>query len=683
MSEVNETNDMLTEIKEQLIIATHETGEMPNIMKSKKKADSNRGYFYDAQNNTLYLKDEQTWNSIKGNLSADLSSDDMGINVSIQPLQGIDGYQGESIEDLQDKVDKVNRENHHEYYRLIKRGKYDCLLCYSFNNVADRDRFAAEMDDAFGVGNGDVSDDAKYDKYDDEEIDEDFSDEEVLDAPSHRKQNDNRKQKDTQKEKAKVNKKKQKDDEKKKNDDDKEKKKDDGNTKDNEEGEQEVTLVEELGDTLVNQTGGTQVNDNSVSGNAGGSGKTEQAIEARFAAVNAQQLPNRYAYLEQYCRIAKEFGEPDGYSLSKNMDKRKAFEVRDVDGRSHHCKEKKLQEMSRENLLMHMLSDILPAIAGGEVVHYRNNEKNELYIKNPDVQVNFDSILNHERVRNSVFVGYFRDLINRLKPLASQKTFCRRLAAGFIINCVVNDIGLMREFLTGKTWGQWKNGKGKAFELGEYLENDNSRHGLGEVILPFDWMRGEDFSPKWNAAGHRVWRLTPRTVGFKAQGQNNYLNYRELEQLDMTQVGRAAMIALDCGDMYPSGDLKRDLYYLCWARVADPTAQGDVAREDQGVSFKTYYSAGGVSKGVHKAAIKQERIRCRDRRDFAASYFVPSLKDANLKKLLTEAEVAELEGSREVFEDVGSRFTPPIIRNYNKLQNLNSSNGYSGPHYQA
>lgn len=457
MSEANETNDILTKIKEQIMIATHETGEMPSIRKSKKKADSNGGYFYDAQNNVLYVRDNQTWDAIKGNLSADLSSDDMGMNVSIQPLQGIDGYQGESIEDLQDKVDKVNRENHHEYYRLIKRGDYDWLLCYSFNNVADRDRFAAEMDDVLVVGSSDVSDGAKFDKYDDdEEIDEDFSDDEVLDGPSHRKQNDNGKQNDTQKEKAKVNKKKQKDDEKKKNDDDKEKKNGDDITKDNEEGEQEVTLVEELSDTQVNQTGGTQVNDNSVSGNAPGAEKPAQSIEARFAEVNAQPLPNRYAYLEQYCRIAKEFGEPDGYSLSKNMGNRKAFEVEDVNRNPGHCKEKKLQKMSRENLLMHMLSDILPAIAGGEVVHYRDNGVNTLYIKSPGVLVNFDSILNHERVRNSAFSGYFRSLINNLKPLAELMNLDKRQAAECVINFVMNDIGLMREFLDGVAWGHWK-----------------------------------------------------------------------------------------------------------------------------------------------------------------------------------------------------------------------------------
>ncbi|MBQ7536542.1 MAG: hypothetical protein IJT14_00285 [Rickettsiales bacterium] len=683
MSEVNETNDMLTEIKEQLIIATHETGEMPNIMKSKKKADSNRGYFYDAQNNTLYLKDEQTWNAIQGNLSADLSSDDMGMNVSIQPLQGIDGYQGESIEDLQDKVDKVNQDSQYEYYRLIKRHGSDYLLCYSFNNTEDRDRFAAEMDDALVVGNSDVGDGAKYD-YDDEEIDENFSDEKVLDAPSRRKQNDNRKQKDTQKEKAKVNKKKQKDDEKKKNDDDKKnddnkkKKNDDGNTKDNEEEEHEVTLVEELGDTLVNQTGGTQVNDNSASGNAAGAGKPVQSIEARFAAVNnGQPLPNRYAYLEQYCRIAKEFGEPDGYSLSKDMGKRTAFCVDKGLGKPTGTV-KDLRDMCRENLLMHMLADILPAIAGGKVKHCSrreaNRDMNTFYFEGTGVPVNLDLVLNNENLRNSVFYGYFRRLLDSLKPLASQNTFDRYLTAGIVINCVINDIGLMREFLGGETWGKWKLSNGESLRYGECQDPNGSRS-CSEVILPYGWMCGADFSLKRDDKARLVWRLTPRTVGFKVDA-NNYAKHKDFEKLDGGQVVRAASVAFDCGDVFPSGDLKKDVYYLCWAQAMYGLQPGGIVSVHGNEDYKTYYEHGVVSKSRHMAALKQERLNKRGMGDFMTTYFSPALKVSNLNKLLTPAEVAELEVPQEVLGDGESMFTPPIISNYDReLQNLNSVQG--------
>lgn len=665
MSEANETNDKLAKIKEQIMIATHETGEMPKIWKSKKKADSNGGYFYDAQSNTLYLKDEQTWNAIKDNLSADLSSDDMGINVSIQPLQGIDGYQGESIEDLQDKVDKVNRENHHEYYRLIKRGDYDFLLCYSFNNVADRDRFAAEMDDAFGVGNGDVSEGAKFDKYDDEDedIDEDFSDEEVLDAPSHRKQNDNRKQKDTQKEKAKVNKKKQKDDKKKKNDDD--------ITKDNEEGEQEVTLVEELGDTQVNQTGGTQVNDNSASGNAGGSGKTEQAIEARLAAVNnGQPLPNRYAYLEQYCRIAKEFGEPDGYSLSKDMGKRKAFEVGNVNGRPHHCKEKKLQEMSRENLLMHMLSDILPAITGGEVVHYRDDGVNKLYIGSPTTLVNFDSVLNHDSVRNSVFFGYFRSLIECFKPLASKMKLTRNQTAIYVINLVINDIRLMDDYLNGGRGTQWVDNLGEEPELRNYLKNGMERN-ISEVIMPYCWMRGVDFKPFLNDSNQLVFKFTPRTVRFSDHGLNQYSESRVMRDPVAEDLVPATRIAFDCGDAFPSGDIRKDMYYCAWAEVVRASESTDVAADHNGVNFNTYGRGG--EKSWLGEALKRERQEKGRQRSLEAVYFTPSLKESNLRKLFTGAEMAKLESFQELPVGMGNEYTPPIIMNYDReLQNLNS-----------
>ncbi len=693
MSEANETNDMLTNIKEQIMIATHETGEMPSIMKSKKKADSNRGYFYDAQNNILYLKDEQTWNAIKGNLSADLSSDDMGINVSIQPLQGIDGAQGETEEDLQDKIDKINQDSQYEYYRLIKRGDYDCLLCYSFNNVADRDRFAAEMDDALEVGSSDVGEGAKFDKFDDEddEIDEDFSDDEVLDAPSRRKQNDNGKQNDTQKEKAKVNKKKQKDDKEKKNDDDKKKKDDDDIAKDNEEGEQEVTLVEELGDTLENQTGGTQVNDNSVStqvndntvtGNAAGSGKPAQSIEARFAEVNAQNLPNRYAYLEQYCRIAKEFGEPDGYSLSKNMGNRKAFEVEDVNRNPGHCKEKKLQEMSRENLLMHMLSDILPAITGGEVVHYRVKDMNTLYIGEPTATVNFDSVLNHERVRNSVFYGYFHDLINKLKPLASQMTFTKEQATVCVINFVMNDIGLMKNFSSGVIDWNWVSNDGRIMtDSRTYADNNNNPVApLGNAILPYDWMRGDDFKRVQGVNAPLVWRLTPRTLGFINNGAGTSLKYVEAPGPQAEQVTAAARIAFNCGDVFPSGDLKRDIYYCFWAGVPFGAQNTTLEATHGGINFCTYFDGGIVNKREFMDSLKGERWSRRGCRDFKTTYFTPAMKAGNLEKLLNAGEIADLEVSQETFDSVENMLTPPIIRNSNKLQNLNS--GFGGPGMQ-
>lgn len=673
MSEANETNDMLTSIKAQIMIATHETGEMPRIRKNKKKADSNGGYFYDAQNNTLYLKDEQTWNAIEGNLSADLSSDDMGINVSIQPLQGIDGYQGESIEDLQDKVDKVNRENYHEYYRLIKRGDYDCLLCYSFNNVADRDRFAAEMDDALVVGNSDVGYDAKFDKYDDdEEIDEDFSDDEVLDAPSHRKQNDNGKQKDTQKEKAKVNKKKQKDNKKKKNDDD--------TTKDSEDGEHEVTLVEELGDSLENQTGGTQVNDNSVSGNAGGAGKPAQSIEARFAAVNAQRLPNRYAYLEQYCRIAKEFGEPDGYSLSKDMGKRKAFEV---GGQRPLWGDKDLRVTSRENLLMHMLADILPAIAGGKVEYYRGvDDMNTLYFEGLNEPVDLDSVLNYDSVCNSVFFGYFHDLIDKLKPLASQVPFTREQTALTVINFVMNDVGLMREFLDGEKWGKWKGCDGVAYADGMRYTNAGGQECAGaDAVLPYDWMRGCDFTSVRDANSQRKWRLTPRTVGFRVGMAVNETPCTEVSEFRAWNLRRAAKLALDCGDVFPSGNFRKDMYYWTWAEVLYRDVRPTLVGDANGRSFRNYFARGNVDKDVFVRVLKQLRANKSGKGDFIATRFSPELKVSNLKKVLSEADLLQRGRPWEVFGNVDSSSTPPIIRNYNKLQNLNNGFGRGGPNF--
>ena len=317
------------------------------------------------------------------------------------------------------------------------------------------------------------------------------------------------------------------------------------------------------------------------------------------------------------------------------------------------------------------------------MVYYRGEvagrKTNTLYIGDPEATVNFDSVLSHERVCNSAFSGYYRDLLNRLRPLASEMTLTRKVAAECVINFITNDLRMMGSFLQGGSGYSWQDLKGGDMPLGYGSVHPNGLEERDKAILPFGWMRGDDFKQVLDVNGQAKWRLTPKTVGIKAHTAAQYETAVEMTKPQPDDIMWAAKIAFSCGDMFPSGELRKDLYYCCWAQYLKNQDQYDVAWSDANNNYSTYFNAGIVNKRKLIEALKQESLSKKGQRDFMTTFFSPGLKRTNWRKLLSPQETDELARTAEGVSDWGSRFTPPIIMNYDReLQNLNSVQGGPG-----
>lgn len=587
MSEANETNDKLAKIKEQIMIATHETGEMPSI-KNSKTVDPTIGYRYDEKENVLYVRNRQTWNLIKDDLNADLSSGGAVMNVSIKPLEEIGDMSDKDEDELQDKVNGLNQKSRYEYYRLITRHEEDYLLCYSFNDSSERDKFAAEMDYALEIGD-DVDQDRGVDERKGicEDLDEEDNDREIVIVRREKKHDD--KKTDGKKGPEVV------DD--KKNHKDQKSEKSDGNDK------QDVQSIaaKEVNDGkgANNQEGTQNQQGNTEQGSASTTAWGPQTIDQELKLINGKKFSNRFEYLEKYFDAAMKYNEPEGYSWMGGLAKRQEFTV--SDSQPPTFAGVNLGDRCHESMFMHILSDALYGFLNTSVKIQRKetSSNNKVFLgKSGDPFYLVDMLTRN--FDNSPFGGYLRHLISDAYRILGDLKVDRIVFCEAVIHIIHEDYVTMLRY-----------------KLGHEPDPTEERY---PWILPYGYLVS-DWVKRDMVGGGR-----------KLIIENVYGGSRTLDApaLNAQTFKNAYEAASECRDIFPSGDPVRDWYYYTLANSRN---------QDLAI-------AGGLIGDFEPDDVREVMVRLNEdnklRGDFMSEYKDPVGNDLKIRKLLGTTEMAEV-----------------------------------------